>query len=166
MDSVREASKILQDPDWKDLPNLISLPNDPQTVRAFAESDNLVMDGSIREKISELIHQEYLTMMEKKRKKAPDSVSLYDWKNLPDNLKESNRKQADHIFLKLKAIRYTIQEIKYRKANIIKFTDKEIELLSEMEHGWFNAEQFEDGWKFGPMKDISQKISPYLVPWD
>ena len=45
------------------------------------------------------------------------------------------------------------------------FTDAEVELLGEMEHGRWNAERLSFGWRLGPHKDVERKISPYLVSW-
>jgi hypothetical protein len=44
------------------------------------------------------------------------------------------------------------------------FTNAEVEILAEMEHARWNVERLLGGWKLGD-KDITKKISPYLVPW-
>ena len=37
--------------------------------------------------------------------------------------------------------------------------------MSEYEHGRWNAERLDSGWRTGEEKKIEDKISPYLVPW-
>jgi hypothetical protein len=46
----------------------------------------------------------------------------------------------------------------------IKFTQDEIDLMAEMEHGRWNVERLLNGWKSGP-KDISKKVSPFITAW-
>jgi hypothetical protein len=38
--------------------------------------------------------------------------------------------------------------------------------MAEMEHGRWNLERIQNGWKRGVKKDIDKKISPYIVPWN
>ena len=45
------------------------------------------------------------------------------------------------------------------------FTDREVEILAEMEHGRWTVERLLDGWCLGEKKDVIRKISPYLKPW-
>ncbi len=41
-----------------------------------------------------------------------------------------------------------------------------LERLAEMEHGRWNVERLLLGWRWAEAKDVSRKLSPYLVPWD
>jgi hypothetical protein len=45
------------------------------------------------------------------------------------------------------------------------FTEKEIEVMAEMEHARWNVERLLAGWKLAEKRDISKKLSPYLVSW-
>jgi hypothetical protein len=45
------------------------------------------------------------------------------------------------------------------------FSSEEIELLAEMEHERWVTERRLSGWSYGEIKDVDNKISPYLVPW-
>ena len=38
--------------------------------------------------------------------------------------------------------------------------------LAELEHLRWIEERFAEGWKFGPMKNKDQKITPWLIPYD
>ena len=90
---------------------------------------------------------------------------MAEWDKLLENLRESNRQQADHIEEKLRTIGCTIHKVKDRKVKLIKFTDREIEIMAEKEHARWNVERLLDGWKWGNERDVLQKISPYLVAW-
>jgi hypothetical protein len=48
---------------------------------------------------------------------------------------------------------------------LVSFTEEEVERLAEMEHGRWNVERLLEGWRYGPKKDVDQKVSPYLLPW-
>ena len=163
--SGNESARLLLDPDWNESHRLLSLPPDPQTVRAFFGSDGERMKDPVREKVGRLIHRQYQDMMAARARNDPGQVNLFDWETLPENLKESNYQQADHIFDKLRAAGYEIREATRYEPEVIAFTEEEVEYLSEMEHGRWNIERLYDGWKFGAEKDVSRKISPYLLPW-
>jgi hypothetical protein len=45
------------------------------------------------------------------------------------------------------------------------FSPEEVEIMAELEHGRWNVERLLDGWKWGPIKDVANKISPYIIPW-
>ena len=165
-ESGNEASRLFHDPDWIDASNLLSLPLDPLTIRAFFGSNGKKMRSPFRDTIGQMIHREYLEMMNENSKKDSTQKNLFDWEELPENLKESNREQADHILNKLKAVGYEIRKATAKKPKIISFTEEEVEFLSEMEHGRWNVERLRDGWKYGIVKDVSRKISPYLLPWE
>lgn len=163
-ESGREAAKLLVDSDWNSEPNLITLPNDSRTVREFICLNIPIEDSSLRETLGRSIHEEYQkNQFENVKNKDP---SMKNWEALNQGLKNSNLQQADHIFRKLQEVGYDLREIKGREIKITEFTDEEVEIMSEMEHGRWNAERLLDGWKWGKEKDVEKKISPYLVSWD
>jgi hypothetical protein len=93
-----------------------------------------------------------------------EDPSSVPWEQLPEYLKESNRRQADDIYPKLRRIGCKVADADGRKAVKMTFTEAEIELMAEMEHGRWNAERLLGGWKRGS-RDIDNKTSPYIVPW-
>jgi len=160
--SGREAAKLLSDSDWKTSERLLSLPSEAMTVWAFVESGTQPLESASREKIAKVIHENYRAkQVSEKQSKDP---SLAEWATLVEDLKESNRQQADHIFKKLLRIGCATRLVKDRKVALMTFTDAEVEFLAEMEHARWNVERLLAGWKPG-VKDIAKKISPYLVPW-
>jgi len=121
--------------------------------------------GGIREVLARANHEEYLIHQKKLGLNPNINHSMVPWEELPDGLKESNRLQADHIGVKLKAIGCGIAPLTDWDAGSFEFSPKEKELMAEMEHERWVKERLGDGWKFGPKKDIEEKISPHLIPW-
>ncbi len=46
------------------------------------------------------------------------------------------------------------------------FNSEEIEALAEAEHARWVLERLGTGWQLGPEKDVTQRLSPHLIPWD
>ena len=159
--SGREAAKIFTDPDWEGSPNLVAMPADAMTIRAFVGYGKSKLSAETCDAISQGIHDAY------RRNKSQPSAdpSMADWAHLRDDLKNSNRDQANHIFEKLREIGCTVEPVASGGPMPFEFSPQEIERLAEMEHGRWNAERLLDGWRYGPSKNLARKISPYLVPW-
>jgi len=47
----------------------------------------------------------------------------------------------------------------------MKFSKNEIERMAELEHARWVVERLSDGWKPARIKDVSKKLSPFLVGW-
>lgn len=121
------------------------------------------LDSDLRETIAQAIHEAYRRAC--KGKVTNSDLSMAEWDRLPDYLKESNRRQADHIFNKLHRIGCTAYKVNNRDIVLLTFTDDEVEVMAEMEHARWNDERLLDGWKWGEKRDVAKKTSPYLVPW-
>lgn len=96
---------------------------------------------------------------------VPDDPTVLPWDDLNEDLKDSNRHQADHIEVKLRAIGLTAST-EIPGTPVTAFAAEEIEVLARMEHARWNAERFLAGWTGAPKRDIELKTSPWLVPWD
>ena len=161
--SGRAAAQLFSDADWGDSKLLVSLPADAMVVRAFIGTGTPKLDSASRETIACAIHEVY-RQLQASRLSSQDPA-LAEWDALLDNLKESNRQQADHIVEKLRQIGCTIHQVEGRDVSLIKLTDSEVEVMAEMEHGRWIVERLLDGWTFGEKRDVLKKTSPYLVPW-
>lgn len=128
----------------------------------WACSPELVL-GGIREVLARAIHEEYL--IHHKAENPSINPSLVPWEDLSEGLKESNRDQADHIGVRLKAIGCGIAPLIEWYAESFEFSTEEVELMAEMEHERWVKERLSKGWKFGSTKNVEKKISPYLIPW-
>jgi hypothetical protein len=144
----------------------------PEQLELHVDSDmfyRLVMSdvllGSERENIAEGIHKKYLK--DQKAKKVGVKRSLVLWKKLAEDLKESNRQQADHIPAKLDAIGCSFAPIdKSQKSESVSFTKDEIETMAEMEHERWCSEKFNNGWSWDKIRDDDKKIHPDLIAWE
>jgi len=96
--------------------------------------------------------------------------SYCDWEDLSGELKESTRAQADDIPRKLRATGCFMLHDGEQEARgepfvqIKKFDEKDLLMLSEMEHERFNAERLQRQWRMGP-RNGKQRTTPFLVPW-
>ncbi len=123
--------------------------------------------GGTHEILAQAIHEDYVRHQKKAGETPETNPSMVDWNNLPEDLKESNRHQAAHIEVKLKAIGCGIQPLTDWKAFDFEFSLEEMEKLSEMEHERWCDERRRQGWSYAPgNKDIKKKTSPHLVPWE
>ena len=162
-ESGREVAKLLQDEKWAGLKKLMLLPADMMTVRAFIGSGGFRLEAGIRETLARAIHETYCLAKQDSIKAGDPAMTT--WEELSEGLKESNARQADHIFQKLHKIGCTVQKVTDREVNLISFSNDEIELLAEIEHGRWNVERLFEGWSWGEEKSTDRKKSPWLVSW-
>jgi len=157
--SGREATRLLQDKDWKATKTLISLPADPMTARAFIGAKSAGLAEKERQVIAKAFHEAH------RRRKTSDDPALAEWDKLRESLKESNRQQADHIVTKLRQIGCSLHRANGRPVRLLRFTKKEVEIMAEMEHGRWNAERLLDGWQWSTERHIGRKTNPSIVAW-
>ncbi len=162
-DSGREVSRIMKDEKWLGSERLINLPSDVMTVKAFVGSTDKIIEKDVREKVAKKIHEIY--RQNKQDIMVSDDPSMNKWEKLPEAFRESSARQADDIYGKLQEINCTVQRVTDREIKLIKFTEQEVEMLAEIEHGRWNAERLLEGWKWGEKKDVKKKTSPHLVSW-
>jgi hypothetical protein len=127
-----------------------------------------------REKIARAIHAAYVNDRKKQPDYKPVDPSVRPWESLAEYLKESNREQADHIAVKLRAaclwFRKTIPgagaspEVKAR-------LEKMIDTLAKSEHDRWVAEKRRAGWIAAPSMSRASRndrllLHNFLVPWD
>ena len=122
-----------------------------------------VLLGEARDNLAEAIHEKYRE--DNEGSKDPEDHAMAPWARLREDMKESNRRQADHIPVKLKAIGCDFAPVHGHEPRMIEITDKEFETMAEMEHQRFVAEKLLAGWSLGPEKDYEKKTRPDLVEW-
>ncbi len=123
--------------------------------------------GGTHEIIARAIHEDYVNSQKQAGENSRTNPSMVDWDDLPETLKESNRHQAAHIEVKMKAIGCGIQPLNDWEAASFRFDPGEIEQLAELEHQRWVEERRQNGWLFKPgPKNIAKKISPHMVPWE
>jgi len=129
------------------------------------QPDRLI--GGTHETLAIAIHNEYLLQQKETGLSAEINPSLVPWHKLTEDLRESCRRQADHLGKKLATIGYNIEPLRDWNAEFFEFTDPEINKLAKMEHERFVKERLESGWtySFGP-KDLKKRTNPALISWD
>lgn len=111
------------------------------------------------------IHESYRNKQEEKGETSGTNASMVPWDELPENLKESNRRQSDHIGIKLRAIGCAIAPMTDWDAEPIKFSRAEVDLMARMEHERWMTERLHAGWTFKEgEKNVKKKTSPDLIP--
>jgi hypothetical protein len=123
-----------------------------------------VVDEAL-DRVARTIHDAYVAG-ERSRGKTPETnPSMVDWPVLPETLRASNRRQADHIPFKLHACgRWAAP--RGAGAAEAPLSDEEVERLAALEHARWNAERRLEGWTHAPgRKDVAKRTSPYLGPY-
>ena len=112
-------------------------------------------------------HLNYVRTQRGRGASAADA-SLAPWEDLPESLRNSNRRFADSIGSALEAICYVLVPATPLdgRASLPEFTDEDVEQLARREHDRWIADLMRDGWRFTHgAKDPVSKLHPLLVPW-
>jgi K+ transport systems, NAD-binding component len=116
--------------------------------------------------LAQAVHEDYVRHQRKDGATRESNPSMVDWEQLPETLRESNRRQAADIGRKLRAVGCDIEPLTDWDAPPLAFSSDEVELLARMEHDRWWKERESAGWTYAPEKDVERKKSPYLVPYD
>jgi len=139
----------------------LSLHVDSDMFLRFVIKDVLL--SAAKEKIARCSHEEYLKM--KKDTAEKDDPAMVPYDELPESLKKSCRAGAEDISQKLQKSGYGFRPVT-GEPHLHEFTFDEIERMAKEEHVRWVSERLAAGWRLGPVKDIANKISPYLVTYD
>jgi len=129
--------------------------------------DTLCRKTLLREEqdtLARALHMEYLNQ-QRSTEDFGTKRAHRPWEELDEDLRESNRRAADHIPIKVRALGLHTSPLQVGAMTAAAFTRHDIELLAKMEHARWCAEKWLDGWHCGP-RDDAQKANPDLVRWD
>jgi hypothetical protein len=118
-----------------------------------------------REQLAQALHEEYLRVAAAAGDTPATNAAMVPWSRLPEAMRESNRREADHIAAKLHAVGCGLGPLTDWDADAFAFTPDEVERLAEMEHARWLDEQRALGWTTGSHKDEVKRTNPLLVPW-
>jgi hypothetical protein len=121
--------------------------------------------GGIHEMLARSVHEDYVRQRKRLNESIKVNSTLVPWDQLPERTKDSNRRYADHICIKVEAINCYLTPLKDWDASDFVFTEQEVNLMASMEHERWFQEQTLDGWTFGKEKDESRKTHPSLLGW-
>jgi hypothetical protein len=140
-----------------------------QKLHAFALLDRACQPEQVlrgtRELLARAIHAEYLRLQRAAGDTPDKNSSLRAWDELPDDLREANRQQADDLRAKLDSVGRQIEPMPDWTEPLFAFTPEEIEKLAEREHVRWMEAKLSAGWKHGPKKDSAARTHPCLVPY-
>ena len=122
------------------------------------------MTIDLRESMARAIHERY--RKNQKGKKPLDDPAMQPWESLREDLKESNRQQADQIPEKLRVIGCEILPVTNREEIKPGFCPEQVEILARMEHDRWMAEKLAAGWSYAAIRDDVKKRHPCLVPFE
>lgn len=111
------------------------------------------------------IHESYLAEAQQRGEEMGARRSLRPWVLLPEDLKDDNRALADHFFVKMGLVGCALGEKRGGEAVDPKWTDAEVERLSEFEHERWARQRLLAGWRHAAKRDDQQKQHPDLVPY-
>jgi ppGpp synthetase/RelA/SpoT-type nucleotidyltranferase len=158
--ATRAAATLQQDLDWKSDPDMLPLPRDAMTLRAFVQEPGSALTESQVEAAAQIIHEQFLA---ENRYKNPDPA-MKPWAELREDFKNSNRLQASRVAAFLESIGYGIEPAE-GQGQVVALSTEQIEHLAEMEHGRWVVERLQAGWNYDAKRDPANKLSPYLIPW-
>jgi len=122
--------------------------------------DNIMRNGLDAQ--ARKIHELYCASQEELGETSATNSTLVDWHLLPETFKESNRSQADHLSVKLRAVGRDHDAS--RQLDDLELSDDEVTLLAELEHRRWYAEKRLAGWRHAPgPKDPKRRLSPSIV---
>jgi voltage-gated potassium channel Kch len=114
--------------------------------------------------IARALHNTYVAHGLANRRSA-GKRSMQLWNRLDEDLKESNRHLADHIPIKLRAIRCFSSADEEECEEVRTFEPAEIELMAKMEHSRWRAERVLLGWKFGE-ESMENRTTEDITDWE
>ena len=114
-------------------------------------------------------HDEYRRAEARRGITEEQNPSMRPWEEIPESLRESNRRFADGISKKLAASGCIVVPAPLADPERpgFAFTDEELEPLAIGEHDRWVADLRRDGWQpTTGSKDPERKLHPLLVPWE
>ncbi len=122
--------------------------------------------GNDVDRVARAIHEIYLKARRRDRTYDPKKRTHQRWDKLPEDVKESNRGQANQIPAQLLSIGLTFEERIGARGAAIRLTARQVEPLARREHERWMAEKRREGWVYGPKRDDRRRIHDCLRPWE
>jgi len=117
------------------------------------------------EVVAQAIHESYRSNRLEEGETPARNPSLRPWRELPRELRESNRRLAVAVSRELALVGCAIEPDRDWEALDLELADGELEALARMRHEWWLAERRRAGYRPGPRRE-GRRTSPYLVGWE
>ncbi|WP_321508184.1 RyR domain-containing protein [uncultured Methanoregula sp.] len=126
-----------------------------------------VILNTTHETIARASHEDYVQKEQKKGLTSETNPSMKPWEELPEELKASNRFQADHIIEKLRAISCGVTQLVDWDEPLFDI-EPWVEQLARMEHDRWMQEKTAAGYKYGEVRDDRwwHRRHKSMVPYD
>lgn len=141
---------------------LLPLPLDQAVFWCFLRGPAPRLPDDLRQRLGRLLHESYVKA--RLAEGASPEPSLAPWEDLPEDLRESNCRQAEDMHRKLELLGWRIVPL-LEGGQGLDLSDGDVEWLAVIEHGRWVIERLLAGWRWGPVKDVTARRSPYLVPF-
>lgn len=126
----------------------------------------LVLRGT-HEALARAMHDVYVDEQLRAGHEPADNPMAVPWDELPAEIRESNRRAADHTRLMLAAAGYTVAPLDDWDADLFRFSADEIETMGAIEHQRWMDERKAAGWSQAQGgRRANGKTSPHMVAWD
>ena len=127
-----------------------------------------------RETIAIAIHKRYVEQRKKDPEHDPNDPALKEWSELAEDLRNSNREQADHIAIKLRAAGLWFRKIIPRTVPATQPNhqlETMLETLAKSEHNRWVAEKRRQGWIAArdtarTSRNNGLRLHNFLFPWE
>lgn len=136
-------------------------------VMSAALTPQLALQSST-EFIARAKHGDYVTSERALGHTVQDNPSMAPWEDLPDSLRDSNRRFADGIGRKLDQAGLSIVPAPLIDPDgpLPRLGDDDVEALARQEHDRWMNDLLRDGWRpTSGAKDALAKLHPMLIPW-
>ncbi|HUD46764.1 MAG TPA: NAD-binding protein [Candidatus Baltobacteraceae bacterium] len=168
-------------------PEFGSVQSTPQTnllhgINSFGTLDQLSTPGMVVDEtldtLAKRIHDHFILAGHAKALASAhsprDDAGMHAWDVLEEDYRNSNRQQALHLQIKLRAFGMRLapdnfQTIRLSSSEeVVKnfIDDLTVEVMAKMEHARWCAERLLAGWEYAPEENRMERLHPDLVPWD
>ncbi|MCP4694965.1 MAG: hypothetical protein GY859_43460, partial [Desulfobacterales bacterium] len=113
--------------------------------------------------LAKAFHKNYLRHAREEGWFDPDQEKFNAWRDLKRTYREANRRAAEHMLIKLRALGYdTVGD----EPATFRMTEEDARRLARMEKKRWNADRLMDGWVYGRTRNDKEKIHDLLIPWE
>jgi len=99
-----------------------------------------VVLGGAHETLARGVHEDYVRRFASSAPNTRTNDAMAPWGRLPEELRDSFRRQADQTARKLMAVRCAIEPLTEWDAELFEFNPEEIELIARMDHDYYVRE--------------------------
>lgn len=137
----------------------------PAKLQALAHE---LIEGSAIETLARARHADYVTRERSRGVSPAENPSIADWSELPESLRESNRRFAESVGTTLAGLGLCLRPLNGPESEPdFDLPEDSLERLARGEHDRWVQALIADGWRAGDgPKDPERKRHPLLVPWE